>query len=105
VPVKENQTYAISLWVKHVGKLFDLHVRVEWLDKEWQGIDVNLADENLAVYPLADVSEGVHVFNNATAPENAAYAVPTLFKDGSPGYFLADEFYFFPVDDDCAKRK
>jgi len=100
VPVKKNQTYAISLWVKHVGQLFDLHVRVEWVDKDWQRID-----ENLTVYPLAEVSEGTHVFTDAIAPANAAYAVPTLYKDGSPGYLLVDEFYFFPVDDDCAKQK
>jgi len=100
VPVKQNQTYAISLWVKHIGQLFDLHVRVEWVDKDWQRID-----ENLTVYPLAEVSEGAHVFNDAIAPENAAYAVPTLYKDGSPGYLLIDEFYFYPVDDDCAKQK
>jgi len=100
VPVKKNQTYAISLWVKHVGQLFDLHVRVEWVDKDWQRID-----KNETVYPLAEVSEGRHVFNDAIAPDNAAYAVPTLYKDGSPGFLLIDEFYFFPINDTCSQQK
>ncbi|MEO1065212.1 MAG: hypothetical protein AAFZ07_27675, partial [Actinomycetota bacterium] len=65
---------------------------VDYLDADFQ--QITFGREAAMQEPVVGDDVGARATVRATAPPDAAYAIPTVFKDGSPGSLLVDEAVF-----------
>lgn len=95
VPIDPNQQYLFSVFARNAGDVAEATMLIEWLDDDWSPLDT--ASEG------ADLQSDVlsRTVLEATAPPNAGFAVPRLFKDGSPGVVIADELVFAATGSGC----
>ena len=68
-----------------------------WLDAEY-AVLAEVEDPRL----VPDAGPGWLAYTTDPAPDRARFAVPKLYKDGSPGVLLADELVFAPADSPCS---
>lgn len=90
IPVEAGLSYVFSSWIRQQGEPQVGEMFIGFLSPDYVPIEPSL--------PALDVtgvsSTGTRHVLSATAPADAAFAVPTLYKDGSPGWLLADEIVF-----------
>ena len=97
VEILPGRTYVFGAWLGVTGPVVEASLDVIWLDG--------------AYVPMAEVEDPLLLpepgplwlaYTTATAPPEARFAVPKLYKDSSPGVLLADELVFAPADSECA---
>jgi len=96
--ISGGQQYSFSSNLMFKDYVHKAELSILWLDKFWQVIEGE--GEKLTIRQLFD---GLH-YLNSKAPDNAHYAVPTLFKDASAGIMYADSVIFSPVGQACNER-
>lgn len=96
VPITAGDRYLFSAHTRVEGEVFEAVLTVEWLDADFELVDV----ATVAV-DLLRREPGQLTMDTGPAPEGAAHALPTLFKDSSDGVLVADELVFAPGDADC----
>ncbi len=95
VPVDPGATYLLTTWVRLQGEPESSGVYANFLNADFEEIT------DVGGPLLEQVDEaGERIVIRSTAPDDAAWAVPTLFKDSSGGSLLVDEMLFGP-DQQC----
>lgn len=69
---------------------------VLWLDNDW--LEIKGTEQRLNIQ---DKFDDQYVIEAMVPPDNARYAVPTVFKDASKGVVFADNIVFAPEDGNC----
>jgi len=101
VPVTGGEVYHFSAWVRRQGDPFRSGMWVEFETASYDLIDG--ADES--VFEPADGllnRDWRRITRTFEAPADAAWALPTFFKDASTGSLLIDEVVFGPASE-CAE--
>lgn len=88
VPISAGNSYLFRGWFTRVGQVEASELGISLLDANYQPLDITVA----ADMPR-DSGAFVEVRLDAV-PDLAAFAIPYLFKDASPGVVLADELIF-----------
>ena len=97
VPVGSERRFVFSAWVRAQGEPETTAMYVDYLGQDYAQI-THERDSVVSGSTIGDAA-GSRVTITSEAPEGAAFAVPTVFKDGSAGSVLIDEVVFGPVDD------
>lgn len=96
VPIDGESTFVLSAWMRRQGDPDLTTIYVDYLDADFEEL-TNARAEALVRESLGSADgERVLIFSNA--PDGAAFAVPTFFKDGSGGSLLVDEVIFGPEE-------
>ena len=99
VPVTAGQEYVLSAWARRQGDPGTTAFFVDYLDAQYTEITAartSLGPDQQLGGPSLDGTGG-RTEVRSKAPADAAFAVPTFFKDGSPGSLLIDEVVFGPI--------
>ena len=91
IAVTPNTSYVFSAWVEEEGVPSETSMFVTYLDAGFGPITESTAA------PTVDISSlqaGERPELTTTSPGNAAWAVPSFFKDGSDGSLVVDEVVF-----------
>ncbi|MEM9566374.1 MAG: serine/threonine-protein kinase, partial [Actinomycetota bacterium] len=98
VPIGTHRTFVFTAWIRH-EPMTRTALYVDYLDEDF--VQLTAERDRLDVderHADADAAAGgTRVTLESTAPDDAVYAVPTFFKDGSPGALLVDEVVFGPT--------
>lgn len=97
VEILPGQVYVFGGWAERSGAVVDASFDVIWLDEAFDP----LTEVNAPVAVAAD-GAGWYAHTTESAPPEARWAVPKIYKDGSPGVLLVDELVFGPVESACA---
>ncbi|MEM9038167.1 MAG: serine/threonine-protein kinase [Actinomycetota bacterium] len=92
VPLGPEREHVFSAWVRQQGSLEGMGFHVDYLDADFRQVTFG-RDEAIAAGPFG-TEDGVRVTVRTVAPGAAAYAIPSIFKDASPGSLLVDEVVF-----------
>lgn len=98
IPVTGGTDYVLTAWIRRQGDPATSGIYTNYLDADFaQVTDV----DGPLLGPIEDVgdADGARITVNSQAPANAAWAIPTLFKDGSGGSLLVDEVLFGPINE------
>ena len=92
IPIRPGVEYEFSVWARLVDAPETTAIYIDWLDADFR----ELTRERNAVEAGDSIGSdgGARVAVRSTAPDDAAYAVPTVFKNGSPGAVVIDELVF-----------
>jgi len=90
VEVVPGETYTFIVNAGHIGDVADAKIGLDWLDPGSNELDAGDEPQTLVPTDFGTISVA------ATAPPGVGFALPWLFKDGSPGVVLADELVFAP---------
>lgn len=96
--VQGGQTYVLDAWIQRQGDPFESGMWVNFLDANYQPI----SEHDLrfpSPVPAAEAERGERRQVIVGAPVDAAFAVPTFFKDASEGWLLVDEVVFGRADE------
>lgn len=88
------EIFVFSAWLRLDGAPDKTGVYVDFLDDQFEQLTFRrdgLADT------VVGSAQGSRVMVQSVAPAGAAYAVPTVFKDGSSGSLLVDEAVFASI--------
>jgi len=96
LPVVGGERYLFSAWVRRQGEPNDAGLSVAFEDPSFVLIEGS-AEPALGPIDAFAPGEGVRVTLVVQAPADAAYALPTFFKDGSLGSLVVDEVVFGPL--------
>jgi len=88
VPVVPGESYSFIAWVTRVGEIDDTEMGISFLGPDYQPL---VDGDKLDDLPVGPEFLGVV---DVQAPQGAGFAVPYLYKDGSPGVLIADELIF-----------
>ncbi|MEM9655147.1 MAG: serine/threonine-protein kinase [Actinomycetota bacterium] len=95
VPIGTQREFVFTAWIRH-GLTTRTAIYVDYLDEDFVQLTAErdrLKPDGRPAEPAA-AREGTRVTVQSIAPDAAVYAVPTFFKDGSPGTLLVDEVVF-----------
>lgn len=95
-PVKPGKHYDLSAKVLPVGGSFTASIFIEWL-----GANYGVLEGVRITQSLDTLKAGVIAIENAIAPAQAHFAVPSVFKDGSAGELYVDDIQFSAAQSDC----
>lgn len=93
VPIEAGETYLFSGWFDYLGDINEASMGVTFLNGAYQALDGGTGQ------PIPGAVAGFSTVNGATAPVDARFAVPYIFKDNSQGVLMADELIFGPSDE------
>ena len=96
IEISGGQSYSFSADLTFKDYVHDARLTILWLDKHWQTMEGE--DDTLRVKRTFN---GTFLLTPATAPEDAHYAVPTLYKDASAGVVFADNVQFSEHGESC----
>ena len=91
----EAQEFVFSAWLKLVDRPTQTGIYIDYLDADYQ--QLTFERDLLGATTIVGSADGTRVTVIAEAPIGAAYAVPTVFKDGSKGSMVVDEAVFAPA--------
>lgn len=96
VPLGDEREFVFSAWVRQQGTPGVTAIYVDYLDADYVEIT---AERDTAVSAGTGVgdADGLRLSLRSAAPADAAFAVPTFFKDGTGGSLLVDEVIFGPA--------
>lgn len=92
VPVIPGRGYVFSGSVRHEGDVGTAAMYVDYLNEDFQ--QLTAFRDFITDGETVGSSEGRRVTIQSNSPADAAYAVPTFFKNGSAGWLLVDEVVF-----------
>ncbi len=95
-PIEGDTTFILSAWLRRQGEPDVTTMYVDYLDADFELLTNRRADA--LVGEVMGSVEGQRALIFSDAPEGAAFAVPTFFKDGSGGSLLVDEIVFGPEE-------
>ncbi len=93
VEVRPDQQYQLSANIERQGYVHMPALRIEWLDADYQ-----IQPELLVEYRIEDLKDGQITMPPVQVPGNAAYAVPTVYKDETVGTMTVTTMSFSAVD-------
>ncbi|MEL6985250.1 MAG: hypothetical protein AAFO29_22650, partial [Actinomycetota bacterium] len=94
IPVVPGQRYSFVGWLHQLGEVDDSEMGVSFLTTDYQPLSEGGRLDGIPAGP------GFAAVLDVLAPEGAGFAVPYLYKDGSPGVVMADEL-IFGLADEC----
>ncbi|MEM9565732.1 MAG: serine/threonine-protein kinase [Actinomycetota bacterium] len=97
VEILPGRRYVFGGWIEITGQVAEASLDVIWLDAEYA---VLAEVESPQLVPGA--GPDWLAYTTEPAPALARFAVPKIYKDGSPGVLLADELVFAPADSPCS---
>jgi len=93
VAVQPNRQYQLSATIQRDGYVHIPALRIEWLDADYQ-----IQPDLLIEYGIEDLDDGLINMPAVQVPQNAAYAVPTIYKDEIEGTMTVTGMYFTTTD-------
>lgn len=96
VPIDKDARYTLSANLYPKGTINDFRLIVEWLDIDWKIIPDTVSEKSHAT-PMKSRAK----LENLIPPKAAMYAVPSVFRDGSPGEMNIDNMVFARADANC----
>ncbi len=87
--VQSGDQYQLSAAVERNGYLHMPALRIEWLDAAYQ-----VQPDLLMEYDISGLKDGLISMPAVEVPENAAYAVPTVYKDETEGSMIITSMFF-----------
>lgn len=91
VPVVPGQEYWFRGWFGTNGTIADAQMGITLINAAYEGTGITVSRSVL--------EGGFAEVQIAEVPEDAAFALPYLFKDASPGVLIADELVFGQTTD------
>ncbi|MEM9710964.1 MAG: protein kinase [Actinomycetota bacterium] len=92
VPLGEEREHVFAAWIREQGEPAVTAFHVDYLDVDFE--QITFGREAAMREPNLGDADGRRVVVRTTAPAGAAFAIPSVFKDGSPGSLLIDEAVF-----------
>jgi hypothetical protein len=96
VPIGSESRFVFSAWIREQGEPQTTAMYVDYLGEDY--LQITHERDSVSVGSTIGDPAGSRVTITSEAPAGAAFAVPTVFKDGSAGSVLVDEVVFGPVD-------
>ncbi len=95
VPIDAALHYTFTVHTYPSSGLEHAELIVSWLDKDWQLMN----DAHLRM--RIEQHTGQAVFDSIQVPQNAHFAVPSVYKNASEGTLLVDNLVFTQAGGDC----
>lgn len=89
IKVEPDSQYQLSAMVQRNGYVHMPALRIEWLDANYQ-----VLPELLMTYGIKELEDGFIKMPAVEVPDNAAYAVPTVYKDETAGTMTVSAMVF-----------